>query len=254
MGATIVEREEELEVIARRLDRASNGVGGALLLEGPAGIGKTTLARAARELAAEHEMRVFEASGSELEREYPLGVARQCLEPTVRRLTDAERLLRGAAKLAEPVLTGIPEPLDATPVGLIHGLYWLVVNLAAESPLLIVIDDAHWADEPSLRFLVYLARRLESLPLLLLVGARSNAEDPVLDEFRVRRSVSSRSRSMSPASSGCWIRSTRGRSIRDSPAPATTPLAEIRSCSASCSARSRRPVHPSTRPPVTSSG
>jgi len=54
----------------------------------------------------------------------------------------------------------------------LHGLYWLVVNLAARGPLLIAVDDAHWADEPSLRRLAYLARRLDGLAAGMLVALR----------------------------------------------------------------------------------
>ena len=54
-----------------------------------------------------------------------------------------------------------------------HGLHWLCANLAEQRPLALVVDDAHWADEDSLRFLVYLARRLEDLPIALLVAARA---------------------------------------------------------------------------------
>ena len=53
---------------------------------------------------------------------------------------------------------------------MLHGLYWLAANFASRTPTLLVVDDLHWADEPSLRWLHYLARRLEGLPLLLLVG------------------------------------------------------------------------------------
>ena len=108
-----------------------------------------------------------------------------CLEPVVRRDVDRERLLQGAAKLAEPVLLGAPEGVDAAPLGLLHGVHWLVANLADETPLAVVVDDAHWADEPSLRFLAYLGRRVESLRIALLVGARPD-DDPsgLLAEIR----------------------------------------------------------------------
>ena len=53
---------------------------------------------------------------------------------------------------------------------ILHALYWLVVRLAERGPLLLVVDDAQWADEPSLRFLVYLAGRLTDQPIAVLVG------------------------------------------------------------------------------------
>ena len=56
---------------------------------------------------------------------------------------------------------------------ILHALYWLVARLAEREPLLLVVDDAHWADEPSLRFLVYLAGRLSDQPIAVLVGARA---------------------------------------------------------------------------------
>ena len=53
-----------------------------------------------------------------------------------------------------------------------HGLYWLVVNLSTDGPLLLAIDDLHWCDRASLRFLVYLVRRLEGLPVLVVATVR----------------------------------------------------------------------------------
>jgi hypothetical protein len=57
-----------------------------------------------------------------------------------------------------------------------HGLYWMTANLAERTPLLLAVDDAHWADEMSLRLVLYLARRVADLPVLLLVAARPAAE------------------------------------------------------------------------------
>jgi DNA-binding CsgD family transcriptional regulator len=66
----------------------------------------------------------------------------------------------------------------ADPTGVIHGLYWLAMNLADRDPVLLVLDDAHWADAQSLRWLVYLAARVAARvaagPLLVLVAARSS--------------------------------------------------------------------------------
>ena len=55
---------------------------------------------------------------------------------------------------------------------MLHGLYWLAANVASAAPALLLVDDLHWADEPSLRWLAYLAHRLEGLPILLLLGTR----------------------------------------------------------------------------------
>ena len=65
---------------------------------------------------------------------------------------------------------------------MMHGLYWLTANLADEQPTLLAIDDMHWADTPSLRWLCYLARRLEGLPLLVAVTTRppEQGRDPEL--------------------------------------------------------------------------
>ena len=72
----------------------------------------------------------------------------------------------------------------------LHGLYWLTANLAAEQPLLILVDDAHWADPPSLRWLAYLAQRLDGLPAALIVAARPG--EPLLDHLARTRPSSAR--------------------------------------------------------------
>jgi hypothetical protein len=64
-------------------------------------------------------------------------------------------------------------------------LYWLVANLAARRPLLIAVDDAHWADPPSLRWLAYLAARIDDLPVALLLAVRDGPDEPtMLGELR----------------------------------------------------------------------
>jgi predicted ATPase len=62
---------------------------------------------------------------------------------------------------------------------LLHGLFWLTANLA-QAPLMLVIDDLHWSDAPSLRFLAYLMPRLEGLPLLVVAALRP--AEPAVDQ------------------------------------------------------------------------
>ena len=75
-------------------------------------------------------------------------------------------LLDGAAGLAASVFErGDSERVDRDRVGaVLHGLYWLVVALADRGPIALLVDDAHWLDPASARFLAYLAQRIESLP------------------------------------------------------------------------------------------
>ncbi len=179
----LLERDRELERIRRCLQRAHQGHGGALVVEGPAGIGKTVLLAAARDMAGREGFRVLRARGAELEREFAFGVVRQLVEPVVAGASEEERagLLEGPPGVAARLL-GLPGLGDALPEGtpvapdpsfaVLHGLYWLCANLAAEGPLALVVDDAHWADGASLRFLAFLLPRLEELALAVVLGAR----------------------------------------------------------------------------------
>jgi DNA-binding CsgD family transcriptional regulator len=187
--APLVERELELETVERLLAGAGAGFGGAVVFEGPAGIGKSSLLAAARTAAV--DLRVLSARGGELERELPFGIVRQLLEPVVVTCDADEReaLLAGAAVLAEPVLFAADPEAGAEPsFSALHGLYWLTVNLADARPLLLAVDDVHWADVASLRWLIYLARRLAGVPLALVLATRAAEPGPVqelLDELLV---------------------------------------------------------------------
>jgi DNA-binding CsgD family transcriptional regulator len=180
----LVEREAELEAIHAAVRDAAAGAGRLLVIEGAAGIGKTRLLLAARERATEAGMGVLRARGSELEREFPYGLARQLLEPTLAEAAEDERraLLSGAARVVEPLLAKGESPpapaLGDASFPILHGLYWLTANLAERRPLLLAVDDAHWGDVDSLRFLHYLAGRLEETPVLLALTARPTEPGP----------------------------------------------------------------------------
>ena len=173
------ERDAELASIEAALGVAAGGEGSMLVLEGPAGIGKTRILQAAQALATERGMRVLAARAGELESDFPHGVVRQLVERPLLSATAEERalILGGPAAPAARALglsdDGVMPPSADEGFAVIHGLYWLIANFADGGPVLVVVDDAQWADPSSLRFLVYLARRLSDLPVLLLVAARS---------------------------------------------------------------------------------
>jgi energy-coupling factor transporter ATP-binding protein EcfA2 len=141
MGASnpvILERDKELAALAAAITDGAAGRGSFVLVEGPAGIGKTTLLRAASTLRGPARVQVLTARGLSLERDFPYGIARQLIEP-VRGATDPAEwagLLEGAAGLASRVFdwADVPAVEDDTQYATTHGLYWLVANLAARKP------------------------------------------------------------------------------------------------------------------------
>lgn len=187
-GGTVplIQRAPELARIDEVLAQARAGTGAALVIEGSAGIGKTSLLTRAREAAASAGMRVLYARGAELEREYGMGVVRQWLEPAVRELDSAE-LFKGAAGLARSVLFEDAHESSGSQAGILHGLYWLLATIAESAPVLLALDDAHWADESSLMFVAYVAGRIESLPLALVLCTRMEshgAAAAIVDRIR----------------------------------------------------------------------
>jgi DNA-binding SARP family transcriptional activator/DNA-binding CsgD family transcriptional regulator len=182
-GPEIVERDREMSMIAALLDEAAASSGRVALMEGPAGIGKSRLLAEARARAAATSTLALAARGSELEREFPFGVARQLFETALADPERREQLLSGAAAPARALFetSGEPPAGDASFAAL-HGLFWLAVNLTADGPLLLAIDDLHHCDRPSLRFIAYLTRRLEGLPILIAATLRTGerAADPAL--------------------------------------------------------------------------
>ena len=169
-GEILLERKSELRIITSRLDAAVAGAGGVLVVEGPAGIGKTRLLDRACTAAAERGLRVLVARASPLEREFGFGVVRDLLRPVLRDPAERAVLMHGDARLAGPALdlTDAAAPTFAA----LHGIYWLVAGMAERTPLLLAVDDTQWADTSSLQTLHHLAHRIADLPVLLAVAAR----------------------------------------------------------------------------------
>lgn len=184
----LLEREPEIAAIERLLDSSRSAAGGLLIAEGPAGAGKTSLLDVCGELAAEREMRGLLARGGEYERDFPYGVVRQLFEPLLVDEAARDRLLSGSAAMASPLFDPRKANSDnSEPFAIQHGLYWLLADIAAETPLLLQVDDAQWADLASLRALAYLARRLADLPVALALTVRtgeSGGHEELLDELR----------------------------------------------------------------------
>ena len=194
------EEPEQLSAIRRRLVEATAGEGRVVYLEGAPRSGKSQLMLAANEAARAAGMRILEARGHMLEREFPFGVAIQLFEEAWFATPESQRsrLLKGPSRPAGEMISG------ALPAGsafagehayaVIHGLFWLTRALAASGtrgapggPLALIVDDVDRADAPSLRFLAYLAARIRDLAIAVVVTARpaSTTDDaPALTALR----------------------------------------------------------------------
>ncbi len=173
---TTLERETELARIREALEAAAGGEGRLVVVEGPPGIGKTRLIGEAQACAKALGFGRLRAIGDEPERSLPWGVVRQMADRSLLRYHGEirKRILAGPTGAALRALDEVPEP-GADEVALartLHKLWWVAADLSAERPLLITVDDAQWADVPSLRFLAYLSRRLSDLSVALVVGTR----------------------------------------------------------------------------------
>jgi DNA-binding CsgD family transcriptional regulator len=127
--------------------------------------------------------RVRRAAPGPLERHFPFGVVRALLEAPLRDASERERarLRDGAAEPAGALLLDSTVPGGDATMLIAHSVLWLCSAMADERPLALVIDDAHWADRPSLEVLSYLARRVDDLPLLIALAARGDDPDAASD-------------------------------------------------------------------------
>lgn len=178
-ASTLLEREHELSDIDSALREAQRDRGQLVLIEAAAGLGKSTLLWQSFENAARMGYLCLRARASELEHDFPYGCMRRLLEPVIAKAssTEREQLFEDAAGFAMPLFTRSVAPPATAPAdgafAMLHGLYWLLNNLARNRSVALFIDDLQWADVESLRFLAYLASRLDGLALAVLATVRS---------------------------------------------------------------------------------
>ena len=149
----LVDRDREMAVLRQKLDDLADGTSGCVLVEGSAGIGKTRLLDELRRLAVMEGVFVRSARCSALEQEFEWGVVRQLFGSGV------EDLLAREERFA-----------------VLRGLCDLTTTLAEEAPFVLCVDDVQRCDEPSLQFLAYLVRRLEGLPVLIVLAMRTGEQ------------------------------------------------------------------------------
>ncbi|WP_153812490.1 AAA family ATPase [Streptomyces sp. SUK 48] len=178
-SAPLWERDAEIDTVARAIEELradESSTGGLLVFRGEAGLGKTALLTEARRMAERRGCAVWYTRGAETLRSVPFNVVRQLLQPALLSLLpeEAREYLGDWYDIAGPAL-GIAEPQEesADPQYVCDGLVAAVRRLARrEWPLVLLIDDAHWADQETLRWLAAFAERLDDLPVLVVVARR----------------------------------------------------------------------------------
>jgi DNA-binding CsgD family transcriptional regulator len=210
-GLPLLEREEETRALRSVVDRLMSGEGSMVLIEGPAGIGKTSLLREAEAIGRAEGVRVRVARAGRLERRMPYGIARQLLEPVIERASAKERsqFLDGAASLSLVAFGQADDrPQEVDSFAPIHGLYWLLANLCETEAFLLLIDDIQWADSESIRWLDFLARRAADIQAGVVATVRTGdpQEPPELEGLRADARSSLRPGALSARAQETFIR------------------------------------------------
>ena len=171
----LIERDREVAQLQQALAQVAMRRATRVLIEGPAGIGKTRLLEELADRATERGMRVLVARGSPLERSFGYGVVRQLLEPVV-----TDELLCGAGAAARAVFDLEADPGEGS-LAALHALFSVTARVAADTPIVLSVDNLQWVDRPSLRYLAYIARRMDGIPALVAATMRTGEAYDIAD-------------------------------------------------------------------------
>ena len=175
-------RDVELALLTTVLDRAMAGTGGARIVRGDAGIGKSRLLEAVIELARARSMTVHSTRGVQSEAHLPFAGLHQMLAALLSRLDELGVVQRRHLLVA----FGLEDAESADPFRIALAALELLTNAASDGPLLLVADDAQLLDAPSIDVLTFVARRLSADPIVALFAVRGEAiAGSGLDEFEL---------------------------------------------------------------------
>lgn len=166
-------RDREIAALTKALDGALAEAGGCLAVRGAAGVGKTALLGVAAERGSAAGMAVLSASGIRSESHLPFAGLHQLLQflrDGIPQLPES-----GQASLRAAFEIGQDEPPAF--FGIALAVLELLANATAIAPLLVIVDDAQWLDRPTQDVLSFVARRVQSDPIVILLGVRDGAMD-----------------------------------------------------------------------------
>jgi len=182
---SLIGRADELALIDRFLDQAAHE-GGALLLSGELGVGKTALLDAAAESALASGRQVLRAAGVEFEAELPFSALNQLLLS----LAPERAVLPESQRAALEAALGAGEAPPHARLFLCNAVLTLLQAIADRRPLVVIVDDVHWLDRSSSQVVAFLARRLAATRMAFLAALRTGEdgmfESVGLDKLEVR--------------------------------------------------------------------
>jgi Methyladenine glycosylase/AAA ATPase domain len=183
-GSELIGREREVARVERVLDRLASGMGEALVISGAPGIGKSALLLHGRRCAEGLRIGILSVIGVEAEAELAFAGLHQLLLPVLDHVEGLPRPQRQALAAA----FGFAEEVDPDPYLVALAAHQLLSDAAGAGSLLLIVDDAHWLDRPSLGVLSFVARRIELESVALIAAVReghasppSEVHSPVLD-------------------------------------------------------------------------
>src|SRR3954451_12041090 len=160
-------RLEEQNLLTSLLDDVATR-GHALVLHGEPGIGKSRLLSEAERTARERGMAVLTTAGVHSEAHLPFAGLHQLLRPVRERASELREVQRSALDAA----FGLTHEAAPEHFRIAMAALDLISDVAADAPLLLIVEDAHWLDGPTADALAFIARRIESDPILLLAAIR----------------------------------------------------------------------------------
>jgi DNA-binding CsgD family transcriptional regulator len=175
-AAPLVGRLQEQALLTSLLDEVAER-GQALVLRGEPGIGKSRLLSVAAQTARERGMTVLTATGVQSEAHLPFAGLHQLLRPVRERAVELRPVQREALDAA----FGLTHEVAPEHYRIAMAVLDLVSDVASDAPLLLVVEDAHWLDPPTADVLAFVARRIESDPIVLLAAARDGYPSALAD-------------------------------------------------------------------------
>ena len=178
-GPELIEREQESAVLDALVDRLREG-GGAVVVRGEAGIGKSVLLQRVRRRAEAQGARPLFTVGVESEAELPFAGLNQLLRPVIGALAQLPESQRQTLEAA----LGLGVDLKPDSFRVAVAAFQLICESADSVPVVLIVDDAHWLDGSTLSVIAFIGRRLEAEHVALVAAFRSG-QSTSLDDARL---------------------------------------------------------------------